>query len=475
MKPRVVIVGAGLGGCVTASALAATHEVTLIEFGTSIDDMQARVVDVGVPARLEPHVGAGLGGTTALWHNAMIEVDDSVFTEHWPFPKGELSRWYEAAYPLLGGVGRPAVEGAGQTLQAKYREAGVRPAFAQTMYCPTNRRNLYETLGLGTSVRTIIGEVVRLDVANGRVRSVVVETAEGPSTIEGDVFVLAAGGLATPALLQTLATDVPLPALRHAGYFYEDHPMAFVGQVQLRAPLYRLWNFAAPGLDGSVRMPIIVREDGLHVSFQLRPAALRLREDRTQRMGSVLTQLRNQPWNPINYLKLLKYRDDVLDILSFKLGIRIPTRHYALLMVAQQPASTTRAVWGEVDAQTGRRVINRNWQLPPDYIATLQRAIQRFVAELGDLVVNSTVLPDWQDSLSTAAHHSGTARMSATPADGVCDRDARVHGMENLYVADGSLIPCSGIANTGMTIAALALRLADHIVTAGATARDSSS
>jgi choline dehydrogenase-like flavoprotein len=32
-----------------------------------------------------------------------------------------------------------------------------------------------------------------------------------------------------------------------------------------------------------------------------------------------------------------------------------------------------------------------------------------------------------------------------------------------LFVCDGSLIPSSGIANTGLTIAALALRLAAHL------------
>ena len=53
--------------------------------------------------------------------------------------------------------------------------------------------------------------------------------------------------------------------------------------------------------------------------------------------------------------------------------------------------------------------------------------------------------------------------MSASPSNGVCDENGRDHGMKNLYVCDGSLIPSSGYANTGLTIAALALRLADYL------------
>ena len=103
-RPRVLIVGAGLGGCVLAHELAATHDVTVVELGMHISDMQWRIADIGVPARLDPHVGAGPGGTTRLWHNALIEPSAATFNESWPFPKSELMNGYERAYRLLGGV-----------------------------------------------------------------------------------------------------------------------------------------------------------------------------------------------------------------------------------------------------------------------------------------------------------------------------------------------------------------------------------
>jgi choline dehydrogenase-like flavoprotein len=65
--------------------------------------------------------------------------------------------------------------------------------------------------------------------------------------------------------------------------------------------------------------------------------------------------------------------------------------------------------------------------------------------------------------LGFAAHPSGATAMGASPDVGVCDRDARVFGLDNLYVASGSLFPHQGAANPTLTIVALALRLARHL------------
>jgi choline dehydrogenase-like flavoprotein len=60
-------------------------------------------------------------------------------------------------------------------------------------------------------------------------------------------------------------------------------------------------------------------------------------------------------------------------------------------------------------------------------------------------------------------HHLGTTRMHADPARGVLDGHGRVHGVENLFVTGGSAFPTGGYINPTLTIAALALRLADHV------------
>jgi choline dehydrogenase-like flavoprotein len=54
---------------------------------------------------------------------------------------------------------------------------------------------------------------------------------------------------------------------------------------------------------------------------------------------------------------------------------------------------------------------------------------------------------------------------ATAPLDGWC----RFRGIDNLLVVDGSALPTSGAVNPSLTIAAVALRAIDHLVT-GASA-----
>lgn len=61
-------------------------------------------------------------------------------------------------------------------------------------------------------------------------------------------------------------------------------------------------------------------------------------------------------------------------------------------------------------------------------------------------------------------HPSGSLRFGDDPANSVLDANCRAHGLANLYVADASFMPTSMGINPSLTIAANALRVADHII-----------
>jgi choline dehydrogenase-like flavoprotein len=60
-------------------------------------------------------------------------------------------------------------------------------------------------------------------------------------------------------------------------------------------------------------------------------------------------------------------------------------------------------------------------------------------------------------------HPLGTTRMGDDPKLSVVDRDLKIHGIDNLYTVGGSVFPTSGAVAPTLTIAALALRLRDHV------------
>lgn len=62
------------------------------------------------------------------------------------------------------------------------------------------------------------------------------------------------------------------------------------------------------------------------------------------------------------------------------------------------------------------------------------------------------------------SHEMGTCRMGNDPYTSGTNRYGQVHGINGLFVADGSVIPTSGTANITLTIVALAIRTADAIV-----------
>ena len=61
-------------------------------------------------------------------------------------------------------------------------------------------------------------------------------------------------------------------------------------------------------------------------------------------------------------------------------------------------------------------------------------------------------------------HLLGTARTGDDPHDSVVNGFGRTHEVENLFIADGSVFVTSGGCNPTSTIAAFALRTADHLV-----------
>lgn len=91
-------------------------------------------------------------------------------------------------------------------------------------------------------------------------------------------------------------------------------------------------------------------------------------------------------------------------------------------------------------------------------IAHCEQIVWRLLAQMG--AEQPKVAMRWD---KWGHHHMGTCRMGDDPATSVVDRDLRVHGTPNLYVASSAVFVTSGVSNPTLTIAALALRLAEYL------------
>jgi hypothetical protein len=143
----------------------------------------------------------------------------------------------------------------------------------------------------------------------------------------------------------------------------------------------------------------------------------------------------------------------------------------------QMPNDASRITLGtDADAFGQPRAV-LDWQIDKRDADTLREAALEFGrylirANLGRLKVNQAVLDGaapltgWTalpSAPGAAGHQMGGIRMSATAADGVTDRECRLWGVDNLYVAGAGVFRTSGHANPTFTLTQLALRMADTL------------
>ena len=88
----------------------------------------------------------------------------------------------------------------------------------------------------------------------------------------------------------------------------------------------------------------------------------------------------------------------------------------------------------------------------------LVREMRRILRRLGYWVVMTH-----SHKSKNTTHQCGTLCFGTDPRTSVLDPFCRSHDVENLFVVDASFFPSSAAVNPGLTIAAQALRVADHI------------
>ena len=147
-----------------------------------------------------------------------------------------------------------------------------------------------------------------------------------------------------------------------------------------------------------------------------------------------------------------------------------PFHHYTCAMMAEMAPSAGNHVFltGERDAAGFYRPGVRCVFGAQDLInaeTTLRLLGESLIeSEKGRVrIVNDSVY----QRVAGGGHILGTTRMGDDRSTSVVDRNCRVHGYDNLFVAGSSVFPTGGYANPTLTILALTLRLADRLAEEG--------
>ncbi|OPF81732.1 dehydrogenase [Streptomyces antioxidans] len=94
------------------------------------------------------------------------------------------------------------------------------------------------------------------------------------------------------------------------------------------------------------------------------------------------------------------------------------------------------------------------------------RAHQVLVREMRKLLrgMGYPLVFSQRTGIEVNSHQAGTVRAGTDPATSALDPNCRSHDVDNLYVVDSSFFPSLPVMNPALTIAANALRVADHLI-----------
>lgn len=98
-----------------------------------------------------------------------------------------------------------------------------------------------------------------------------------------------------------------------------------------------------------------------------------------------------------------------------------------------------------------------------DWDLSAQSEFTMLAEKLADAMGAANLSNDAPPGAGLGYHPSGATAMGTSPDTGVCDRNLKVFGTDNVYVASSSVFPHMGAYNPTLTIAALAIRLAAHL------------
>lgn len=493
----VVIVGTGMGGAVIGHALSRQgRRVLFLERGEAepssdapppgLADPKARlgfglwpdpvrmIVD-GQPSEGFAAVGCAVGGSTRLYAAALERFAPSDFQpedEHpagaWPISYAELAPFYaeaEALFRVRGtgaGLGEnpslplpPPSAPADAQFAEDFERAGLHPYRLHVgidylpgcteclgTVCPracksdAADRCIAPALATGHAELRSGCEVVRIESQGRRVTGVVYRDGDRLRRAGGQIVILSAGALRSPALLllSSLANSSGL-----VGRNLMFHASDWIA----------LWPSRKAAMTGP-RKTIALRDFyrvggtrfGLFQSVGL-----------TAGYGNILIFL----YDRFDRSPLARFRPlrALLRIPAW-IGARLfgQASIFALIM-EDMPYRDNRI---ELDPTDPGKIVVRY-----DIAAELAERGRRARALLREKLGGLRHFFLWPRFILDTGHPCGTCRFGDDPGTSVLDRDCRTHDIDNLFVVDASFMPSSAGANPSLTIAANALRVAQAV------------
>ena len=504
-ESRIVVVGSGAVGLYTADELAKRgHNVVVVESGAAILDSFEPNTYTSV-GRKHDGIRMGrsrsLGGTSNLWGGQLAEfqpVDldgrEWVPGSKWPVGYEELAPYYRRTYENLGIAEESQEDEAvwrqlrrnrpllGEGLEVFLTRWLTTPSFAvsNAQQLETSRNLLVLTKHTAVDFRASDDVITAVEV---------IDRSAQAHLIEGNHFVLAAGTIETVRLLLHSATrpgwDCPWARNWHLGSRFQDHLGGRIATVHPNDRRQFFKTFSNIVVGGRKYQP------------KLRLANATLESDRILNIHGMFAFESSITENLVylkQFAKAAIYSRKVSGVRDLIANLRACSRYLvpimwtyardhrifeprtsAISLVTQAepfPLAESRlTIDRSAHDQNGLPRVVLDWKISDHELESIRefaiRSDRALRAEqLARLQVDEDLLerdPQFMAKLRDTNHQAGGAVMGMSASSGVVDRDLRIFGTRNVYVAGAATFPTISGANTTFTALAFATRLVDHL------------
>jgi len=503
----ICIVGGGMAGLTIARGLLGSGlRIVLVESGGLVRDSRIEALN-GVasegPTTLDllstrPRV---LGGSTSVWGSFLTPLDahdfvarPSVPLSGWPFSIDALEPYYRQAHAVFGLGPRyfdqrlwPLFGAAPhnfdpERLHVKFWQLSspsLFPLISPKRFGTLYRAELAGADNLRVLLNASVASITTSD-ARGHVTQVALRSLDGRSArVTARAFVLAAGAIENARLLLISELGGEL-----VGRCFMDHPHVRIGRVLPTDPRGLLETWAVRRRRGTVALqPALCPTPQYQDEQDILNASVSVEVERhpdcpTLAFSEIAKALRARQRPPHLARNLARIARDPRVFASnayrrIAHGSGVIPRIRAMVLYCrseQAPNPDSRVSLERERDPLGMRRARVTWRLTDRDRRTVRAMAQLLSSEFSRLDIGSVVPSQWlteteawPEALRGGPHHSGTTRMADDPRAGVVDRNGRLHGVDNLFVAGPSVFPTNGYANPALTTVALALRLAEHL------------
>ena len=447
------IIGAGAAGITIANELGASGlKVALIEAGSTEFTEESQEIYVGKITG-DPYLPLDvtrlryLGGSTNHWGGMCrtfekIDFDRSYLGEEykWPIKFNEIYKYLEKACEIL------EISNNFEYLDSNLEN--VKPIRYQTSLVRfkekyqsqlSNSPNI--TLFINSNLQDINGD-------NEIIKTIKVQSYTNNSlTIRAKKFVLAMGGIENSRYLLWFKK-------KHGGKYFD--PTTPIGEYWMEHPVFTLGKAFVKN-SVYVKQYYSIKEKSQKIN-KILGCSFRMRGASSSETKQMLKNLICVAPNLGNKISKLLNKNIVCGITLRAAWEQSPAKTSSVSLLSETDRfgiSKANLTWSKnaLDRKTIKQSINvlNEWFLK-DNIGRIK---------LDDWLINDLDYPE-NDELG-GQHHMGGTRMSDNRRFGVVDKNCRVFGSNNLYVAGSSIYVTGGYQNPTLGIVQFSLRLSEHL------------